>query len=87
MASKHFNTHHAAAKQAHEAGDHSKALHHIGHLMNSVRSAMKAIPKTADEREALDSPAEEMAEQESPSSTPSPKPAFNRARFTGFKKS
>lgn len=41
MAKNSFATHHAAAKKAHDAGDHSKAMHHIGHMMMAVRGAAK----------------------------------------------
>lgn len=62
MASNPFATHHAAAGAAFKAGDHSKAMHHIGHMMLATRSAMKGsvagqaagattdtMPPTADE--------------------------------------
>lgn len=42
MASNPFTTHHAAAGKAFSAGDHAKAMHHIGHMMMAVRGAAKA---------------------------------------------
>lgn len=39
-----FSTHHKAAKQAFAAGDHGKAMHHIGHMMRQVKTAMKGAP-------------------------------------------
>lgn len=36
-----FSTHHKAAKRAFDQGDHAKALHHIGHLMVTVKRAQK----------------------------------------------
>jgi hypothetical protein len=37
----HFGKHHSAAKKAFDGGDHSKAMHHIGHMMMAVRNAAK----------------------------------------------
>lgn len=49
-----FNHHHAAAKQAMTAGDHSKAMHHIGHQMRIAQSAAKGQPLGATPNQDTD---------------------------------
>jgi hypothetical protein len=81
MASKHFDTHHSAAKAAHDSGDHAKAMHHIGHLMRAVMSARKSAGAPAMAMAMPDEDASPNDADDLTARPPTAKPTFNRGVF------